>query len=53
VKPEDGLLRFTLYVSDEARPKIPALIKKYNESAIKKDRIDDYELASSAQIKFK
>jgi len=53
VKPEDGLLRFTLYVSDEARPKISALIKKYNESAIKKDRIDDYELASSAQIKFK
>ncbi len=52
VKP-DGLLKFTLYVADDAREKIPALIEKYNEQAIKKDRIDDYELASSAQIKFK
>ena len=50
---DDGLLHFVLYVSDDAREKIPALIEKYNASAIKKDRIDDYELVSSAQIKFK
>ena len=50
---DDGLLHFVLYVSDDAREKIPALIEKYNESAIKKDRIDDYELVTSAQIKFK
>ena len=50
---DDGLLHFVLYVSDDAREKIPALLEKYNENAIKKDRIDDYELTSSAQIKFK
>ena len=27
----DGLLKFTLYVADDAREKIPALIEKYNE----------------------
>ena len=50
---DDGLLKFTIYTSAEHYEEIPSIIEKYNELAMKKDRIDDYEIASSDSISFK
>ncbi len=50
---DNGLLKFTIYTSAEHYEEIPSIIEKYNELAMKKDRIDDYEIASSDNISFK
>ena len=50
---DDGLLKYTLYVADEHRDQIPALVEKFNQQAIKKDLIEDYEIKSDKDIHFK
>jgi long-subunit acyl-CoA synthetase (AMP-forming) len=50
---KDGGIFYTVYIKDGAENEVNAAIEKYNESAVKANRIANYELLSEKEVTYK
>ena len=50
---KDGEVLYTIFAKSDLENRIESLISKYNETALKKDKINKYKIVSSDSITFK